>query len=256
MKSLFFQQLSIEIPSLKPLLVYRDGSQEVFKPAVPLQMADNNDSKVSHVKTISSIDKLPPIPGGSYAPWLFDQKVSLSRETALAMLLQFSATRLPDDKGLIRSYWSLFLSLFQLLCFIVVETANRPSKKPFSTYVRNFKNAVSGNSKSSKVEFKNGIHGFIYFSFLSYVEQYNAGIVEDDLVTMNLNGIPCKKEFFTPRHCTLETYVNARCIVPEEHWQDGLKKVHFIHENLANSILRLGFTHKPPKKVRDYIELD
>ena len=251
------QQLSIEIPSLKPLLKFRYNSDLPESSSIqaetveePTVVDSRTESKIPHVKTLSSIEKLPKVPAGSYAPWLFKSKYSLKREMVLAMLLDFSSTTLPEDNGLLRSYWSNFLSLFQFLCFIVVETAETPAKKSFSTYLSKYKAAVNDNS--SKVEFKEDIHGFVYFSFLSYVEEYNDGVSDDAGEPIDLTGIPKKQDFIVPRYCTLELYINARVIVPSEHWKESLKKVYFIHENLAKAVLRLGFPHKPPKKVRDY----
>ena len=201
-----------------------------------------------------SLKDLPTLPKGNYSPWLFQKPITLSTKMALAILLDFSSVLLPDHKGIPRAYWSNWRNLFQLLCFIVLESRAKPLQRSLKHYLTLYNQAVTDGS--SQVNATNDVHRMIYFSFVKLTEKYTHGMCNSQGYTpMGVANILKPEACFSPHRCTICEYMKPRYIVRDSCWYSELKKTKYVHENLAQAILKLGFEHQQPKNI-DPVESD
>ena len=158
---------------------------------------------------------------------------------------------LPQFPKVHNAYWANFVSLFQLLCFMVVVTQDGPKKKSFKSYKEMYVKCTAEGSDDTV--YKEEIHGWVYKNFRDMVDTYNSdGSTEEGASPVHLSNIPHLTIFKHPKTCTLEHYLNKRVIKENSEWKKTSSLMSFIPAPLAAGIIKAGvqYTKKYPKKEK------
>ena len=157
------------------------------------------------------------IPSSYLNSWLYKEKTQVTREMVLAILLDFSTMSLPQFPKVHNAYWANFVSLYQLLCFMVVVTQDGPKKLSFKSYKERYNQLTLEGSEDTT--YKQEIHWRIYHNFTDMVEDYNSdGSMKHGASPVNLSNISHLNTFKHPKTCTLEHYINKRKIKENCEW--------------------------------------
>ena len=165
----------------------------------------------------------------------------------LVILLDFSTMLLPDFRKVQNAYWANFVSLFQLLCYIVLVTKDGPRKLSFKCYKEMYIKCV--NEKSDDIVFNEEIHGWVHKNFRDMVDTYNSdGSTEEGATPVYSTNIPDLTAFKCPKTCTLEHYLNKRDIKENCDWVKSSSLMTNIPAPLAAGIIRAGVQYTKNQK--------
>ena len=140
--------------------------------AVVPKMSANLPDTAGHPSDIPIVitvgDDKFQIPSNYLNSWLYKENTQVTREMVLVILLDFSTMLLPEFPKVHNAYWVNFVSLFQLLCYMVVVTKEGPRKLSFKCYKEMYVKCTAEGSDDTV--YKEEIHGWVYKNFRDMVD--------------------------------------------------------------------------------------